>query len=637
VARTADVVPPGTDTQVKEIREWTAYADTEWQPIREEAATDMRAAAGDPWDTKERRAREKANRPVLVFDEFQQYINQVVNDFRANPIGVQFSPVGDGANDDTAKFYEDHMREIEYRSNAQIHYTTAAENAVMRSYGFVRVTTRYEHERSDHQQIWIDGFPNPDLVTPDPDALSPDLLDQKRCLVRERFSFADFARRFPKAEVKSFGGDVRKLAPTWVHGDHLYVGELWEKRTTSKKLHIVGLPMSAQLPPDTPTPEPVGMFADEIEQRGGLPQGARVLRSRDVDVPRVVQVLTNGLEILDEREWRGKYIPVVGCFGRVLYIPAADGGSERIILSMIRLARDPYMLYCYYRSTEAEIVGMTPKFPWFYYEGSLAPDQEKLLQKANREPVTAIKVKPQIQGMPAGTVTPPPMRQPYEPPIQAFEIGGESARRGIQAAMGWTALPTDAQRVNNKSGTALKHIESTGQRGMYHFRDHYQLMVRGVGVICEDLIDKYLDTPRNVGVRRKDGTSEVQRINDPNVKGSVSTKGTHLTTVSTGPAFDSQRQEASDFADTLAQLSPQVFSILGPLIVKLKNLGPIGDEIAELLEAMQPPAVHALKQAKKQKDPKVLASQLAQATQRLQQLEQIASQMHQALQGDQAK
>jgi hypothetical protein len=107
--------------------------------------------------------------------------------------------------------------------------------------------------------------------------------------------------------------------------------------------------------------------------------------------------------------------------------------------------------------------------------------------------------------------------------------------------------------------------------------------------------------------------------------------------VSTGPAFDSQRQEASDFADTLAQLSPEVFSILGPLIVKLKNLGPIGDEIAELLEAMQPPAVHALKQAKKQNDPKVLAQQLAQATQRLQQLEQIASQMHQELQGDQAK
>lgn len=638
MARATSSEVPTNDTQVKEIREWTAYADREWLPIRDEAGIDMRAASGDPWDPKERKARERANRPVLVFDEFQQYINQVVNDFRANPIGVQFSPVADGATDDTARFYEDKMREIEYRSNAQIHYTTAAENAVMRSYGFVRVTTRYESERSANQDIWIDGFPNPDLVTPDPDAVSPDLADQKRCLIRERYSFADFKRKWPGAKVQSFGSDVRRLAPKWVHADHLFVGELWEVRTTPKKLSVVALPQLQPLPQGQPAPDPVGLFDDEIAARGGLPQGARVLHTRTVDVPRVVQVITNGLEVLAENPWAGKYVPVVGCLGRVLYIPGDDGSSERVILSMIRLARDPFMLYCYYRSTEAEIVGMTPKFPWFYYEGSLAPDQAKLLQKANKEPVTAIAVKAQIPGLPPGTPTPFPSRNPWEPPIQAFEIGGESARRGIQAAMGWTALPTDAQRVNNKSGTALRHIESTGQRGMYHFRDHYQLMVRQVGVVCEDLIDKYLDTPRNTGVRRKDGTSEIIRINDPQVTGATSTKGSHLTTVSTGPAFDSQREAASDFADTLAQMSPQVFQLLGPMIVKLKNLGPLGDEIVELLEAVQPPAVQALRDAKKKKDdPQVLQRKLSQAMMQLQQLQQIASQMHQALSTDAAK
>jgi hypothetical protein len=57
------------------------------------------------------------------------------------------------------------------------------------------------------------------------------------------------------------------------------------------------------------------------------------------------------------------------------------------------------------------------------------------------------------------------MRQPYEPPIQAFEIGAESARRGIQAAMGWSALPTDAQRINNKSGTRSSTFSRPGSRG----------------------------------------------------------------------------------------------------------------------------------------------------------------------------
>jgi hypothetical protein len=322
VARTADVVPPGTDTQVKEIREWTAYADTEWQPIREEAATDMRAAAGDPWDPKERRAREKANRPVLVFDEFQQYINQVVNDFRANPIGVQFSPVGDGANDDTAKFYEDKMREVEYRSNAQIHYTTAAENAVMRSYGFVRVTTRYESCRAP--QSARSGSTASQIPTW---SRRTRTRSRPTCSTRSAAWCASASRsrtssaRWPKAEVKSFGGDVRKLAPTWVHGDHLYVGELWEKRTTSKKLHTWGCRCRRSSRQTPRRRSRSACTTTSSSSAAGCPRGLACCARDDVDVPHVVQVLTNGLEVLEEREWRGKYIPIVGCFGRVLYMP----------------------------------------------------------------------------------------------------------------------------------------------------------------------------------------------------------------------------------------------------------------------------------------------------------------------------
>ena len=36
-------------------------------------------------------------------------------------------------------------------------------------------------------------------------------------------------------------------------------------------------------------------------------------------------------------------------------------GPQRIIMSMTRLARDPYMLLCYIRSCQMELVGMTPK------------------------------------------------------------------------------------------------------------------------------------------------------------------------------------------------------------------------------------------------------------------------------------
>lgn len=620
------VTPTGADPKVKEFIDWFSYAENEFDENRREGATDMRVVSGDPWSERDRQQREKANRPVVTFDEIGQYINQVVNDVRANPIAVKFSPVGGGASEASAQFYQDKMREIEYRSNAQVHYTTAFENAVSRGYGFVRVTTRYEHERSANQDLWIEGFPNPDLVTPDPDALMPDLSDQRRCIVRQPYTHDEFRRRFGKnAKITTFGRDQIRSAKQWVDVDRVYVGEVWEIDSVQKRLLIIAPPVEAMATPQANVVEPIGVFEDEL-QDGKLPAGYTLLTERKADVPVVKQYLTNGLELLGEpRKWAGKYIPIIGCFGKIMYLPDGAGGSKRTLASMVRLARDPFMLYCYYRATEAELVGMTPKFPWFIYEGQLDPAQLKLLQKSNKVPVTVIQVKPTLPGVPPTVLVPPPQRNPYEPPIAALEVGAESARRAIQAAMGWTPLPTQAQRQNEKSGVALKRIENASQRGSFHYVDHYQGMIRHVGIVCEDLMDKILDNARSTGVRTQNEESSSVRINDPRVPESVSTKGSHLVTVSTGPSADSTREAASEFADILmnSPLAPRI----GDLVVKLKQLGPIGDELADRLT---PPEF--AKQGKDGKpDAKQLMMQLAQSAARLKQLEGVAASMKQAL------
>jgi hypothetical protein len=54
----------------------------------------------------------------------------------------------------------------------------------------------------------------------------------------------------------------------------------------------------------------------------------------------------------------------------VLYVD--EGAASRQILSMTRLARDPYMLYCYIRTCEAEAIGGVPRATWVGYEGQFA-------------------------------------------------------------------------------------------------------------------------------------------------------------------------------------------------------------------------------------------------------------------------
>lgn len=198
--------------------------------------------------------------------------------------------------------------------------------------------------------------------------------------------------------------------------------------------------------------------------------------------------------------------------------------------------------------------------------------------------------------------------------------------------MGISPLPTSALRRNEKSGKALERIEASQQKGSYHFVDSYLTMIEACGVVIEDLMDKIYDTARDVGIRSEDDQALIVRINDPNAKEFISTKGDHEVTVSTGPPSDSEREAASEFADSLVAI-PAVFAQVADLIVKLKNLGPIGDQIAERLTPQQ------YRQAAKdgKLDPQAMAQELAGAKQQLAELSQAASAMKQALETEQAK
>lgn len=573
-----------------EIRTRFDYAAKEWEDTRREAEIDMQYVSGNPWSSKDRKQREDAGRPCLSLDELGQYFNQVINDVRSNPRGAQFAPTSMGADEQTAQFYGDKMREIEYRSQAQIAYTTAFQDCVHRSYGWVKVNTKYESERSFNKDIWIEDVPNPDLIVPDPDATRPTSSDMQYLFELYTRTKEEFIREFPDAKITDFSGDVATLAPKWIDGDHIQLAKYWKVETETKKLYLLQPPAI----PGQPPPEPVAFYDDELEQ---MPEGAQVLATRSVDVPSVCMYLTNGVEILKKPgqtekkiKWPGSTIPYISCFGMILYVN--DGsGIRRKILSMTRLARDPMMLYCYYRTSEAELVGMTPKFPYFVRRGSLKPKELENLQKSLHEPVAVIQVEGLNDTMPPGTLPEFPVRNPFEPAIAALEAGAEAARRAIQAAMGVSFLPTQAQRQNQKSGVALKQIESSGQKGSFHFVDHYEAMIQEIGVKVEDLMDKILDNARDTGVRDAKGEAKMVRINDPNHPESISTEGKYAVTVSTGPATASTQQAAEDFVDSLVANIQPIAAIAGPKVaaailglgVKLKQLGPLGDEIADVI------------------------------------------------------
>jgi hypothetical protein len=615
------------------------YAVDRWGKIRRARQEDMRHVSGDPWEPKEKRARQDAMRPVPACDEIGQYLNQVTNEVEVNPRAMRFSPVGFGANDKTAQFYADKAREIEYRSKAQQHYAKAFQNMVEGSYGYVKVKTEFVTDRpAGPQDAWsafdrrmvIEGVPDPDCVYPDPDFLDRTGRDWDWLFEIESVSRRDFKRAYPKAEIQNFSPELVKYAKGWISGtgetQKLQIASYWEVDRSAKRM-IEAWNITN---PENGGAEVYELYSDDPLLKKAAKFGKKI-DEREVDDPTVWQYRTNGVEILKKTKWITKSIPYAAFFGKMIWLDLGSG-PELMIFSMTRLARAPNMLLAYYLACEAEMIGMTPKVPWWVWKGSLDPKNAKKVQRANHEPVAFIEVDVTMnQAGGNGQPTPSlPQRLPFEPPIQAIEIAKESAKRSIQAAMGLTPLPTSMQRDNPKlSGRAMDKFRDAGQLGSYHFMASYNGGIERIGEIIEEGIpvihDRAGETPvldnqkrpQNIFINANKLPEGAERPEDA----LPSVDGLHAVTIDVGPADASARQQSSDFVDTFVQAPffqmlppPMALQILS-LLVKLKNLGPIGEEIADLLHPPEQEGQEQMVPAAKLQEAVQMGEQVIQALQ----------------------
>lgn len=615
---------PTKTPQLKEIRERYEYARSEWHEIRTQAAKDMQYVKGNPWDEDDLEVRE--DRPTIAPEEMSQYRNQVTNALRANPRGMKFQPAGGGASAKSAEFYQGKAREIEYRSHAVEAYITGAENTLQRSYGYWRVQTRYESPRSPNQELWIESFPDPDVVLPDPDAKRRTSEDMKFCFVLETMPRTEFKRKWPKAKVTNFGDYVSRYKDWVIGARDIQVAESWSIDTYARKLFAV---MVSTRHPQTGAEElgqkPMFAFEDEIPAiQKQASRGVRIVSSKElrtVDYPEVKLKITNGLEILHEQDWKGKYIPIVSIYGPILYVP--EGGQvKKTILSMTRFGRDPWKAYCYASCQELEVLGMVPHGSVVAHEGQLAGHEDDW-EESLHSPKLVLYYKGRTPGMNATDERlPPPSRLEYTQGeyLQAVQMTKEGYRRAIQAAMGSNFLPTQAQRINDKSGKALDKIDEAATQGTYHFVDAYEDGIRHTGVIIEDLVDKIHDYTGDTGWMDSKLEAKSVRINDPQDPEAFSTRGDHLVTVTTAPSSDSEYDAAQKVLEHLVAQVQTIAEICGKdaaaaLLahsVQMLNLGPMGEELSDIL----------MPQSFKTKDGKPPDPQLLQAQAQIQQMQQ---------------
>lgn len=660
------------DTLLETIRQRFGRAEEAEKAIRAAANKDLRFLTGDQWDEGEPEARKKNGRPALVINKLPPFVDQITNEQRKNAPGVKVSPVGGGADKETAEIYEGIIRHIEYASQADVAYDTAFDYAVSSSFGYWRYTTEYADERSTRQEIRVTRIPDPAAVLFDTDCQEVDCSDAMWAFVFTRMSKDEFKRRYPKSEAaqSNFAPVGGFSAPGWIRNDDIIVAEYWQVELEEKKLlmyrgipapdeddystdappaaaqgNIPTIPAAgaaapgaqpgaqpgppAQTPQRAPDADEEGYVVRGFYEDEEVPEEFEPLDDEDtgeqlgrtVEIHHVWRYDTNGHELLGKpKAWAGKYIPIVPTFGKERIVEGV-----RSLRSAIRGALDPQQLYNFYKTGEAEVIQQTPKNP---YVGVLGQFKTMQMQwaEANRTPHAYLEYDPVAVG---GELAPPPARQQYEPATQALTIGAAAANEDIKATTGLFDPSRGQANPNADSGVAIGLLQQQGETSTYHFFDNFvRAMWHGYRILI-DLIPKIYDTPQVVRIIRPDDEEELVQINrmftgqDGKRRRYDLSQGTYSVVTSVQESYATRQLQAQAELGNLAKNDPQQLPLWADLYVKNLNMGPIGDEIADRLMPAQ-----FRQQAN---NPQVLQQQAAQLAQQNQALTEQIHQLSQII------
>ena len=569
-------VPARDDDKMATMRHRLKMAQSAYSDSREDELDDLRFMAGSPdnqwqWPADVLATRGSVQgqtinaRPCLTINKLPQHVRQVTNEQRQNRPSGKVIPADDNADVQVAEIFNGVVRHIEYMSDADVAYDTACDNQVTYGEGYIRLLTEYCNDETFDQDIRIARVRNSFSVYMDPTIQDPCGADAEWCFITEDILKEEYERMFPDATpistLYSQGVGDQGIS-SWLQEDTIRIAEYFYNTYEKATLHLY---------PDNQT-----AFRGTPQDKQLMAMFGKPIRSREVDRKKVMWMKTNGFDVLQEREWAGKWIPVVRVIGNEWEV---DG--QMYISGLVRNAKDAQRMYNYWTSQEAEMLALAPKAPFIGYGGQFE-GYEMQWKTANTTNWPYLEVNPDVTDG-AGSVLPLPQRAP--PPLP--QTGLIQAKMGAADDIKGTTGQYDASlgmQGNERSGKAILAREKQGDVGTYHYVDNLARAIRHITRQIVDLIPKIYDTQRIARIIGVDGEVDmvkfnpsqpeaVKEIRDPQTGGMIEkiynpSVGTYDVMVTTGPGYMTKRQEALDAMSQILQTNPQLWAVAGDLFIK---------------------------------------------------------------------
>lgn len=566
-------------------KERFAYAIERASHNRTRQKEDIRFAASSPddpwqWEQATLQARRLHNRPILTINKLPLHIRQVTNDIRQNRPQVRYRPADDKADPEVADILNGVARHIEAHSQADMAYDCCVLNQVTHGEGYFRVLAGYVSDTAFDQDIFIKCLDDPFRVHLDPDRQDPVGSDAKWGFIDDDMSEDEFTKQYPDADPVDwkYAADT-----TWFPGEkRIRVVEYFEIEEEEKKLFLWANG-STSFEGDK---MPMGVYMGELP-----------VKERKSTKCKVVWRKLNGQEVLDEKEFPSKYIPIIRAVGNEWKV---DG--KTYISGIVRNAKDSQRMYNVAQSAIVERVLLAPKAPWTASVEAIK-GYEGVWQTANTDPHSFLPFNGLDE---AGNQIPKPERtQPatVEPGLSQIAMG---ASDDIKAETGQFDASL-GQKSNETSGKAIMARQREGDTATFHFVDNFGQAVRHLGVIILDMIPRVMDTKRIAKILGEDGdmaTAEldpelpqalrevrgddgaIKRIFNPNV-------GFYDVYTTTGPSYTTRRVEAAEAMNMMVQANPDLWGVIGDQIVKAQDW-PGAEDMAERLKLTLIPPVQEM-------------------------------------------
>ena len=617
---------------------------------------DLRFYAGEQWDDDLLKSRAGTTvgqgtnqqvvpaRPSLTINKTREPVRQVLNSERQSDLGIELIPADDwgettGPIDHTEiELREGLVRRIQRDSEAADARTWAFSRSAIAGRGYWLVMTRFAPGKTWDQEIYIDRIYNQASVLLDPAHEQPDGSDADWGFYGANVSWEAYKAEYPSTAAKrnivsSIDNDAewRALgdeAPDWFIGE----GDTRAVRVMNY-YYTVRESKELALMPD-----------GSVQWVKDLPEGAKPEQTRRVVSKSIKWAKIDGLQVLEETDWPGHWLPIIKVVGEELQ----PYDKERRCEGIVRPMRDPCKGNNYIISKFVEQVGLTPIPPWMMAEGQDEGFEAEYQASTTRTlPILHYNLK-DSNGTLVGA---PPFRTNVSTDVASIATGVQIFGQAIAATsvVPETALGNVDSTV--KSGRLAKMLLEQAERGTSNFLDNLVRSMRHEARVVNDLLYPIYGRPGRLA-RMVDGQNQQASvvIGKPFTMqgegkqarpmpvpgdwqpGQTPPEGAKLyqltpdadfnVAIKVSKNFETRRQEIAQTLAEVISASPEQMQVIGDLLWKYFDL-PEHEEIAKRYKVLLLPQIQQML-AGDQPIPPALQAKFEQMAQMIQALTPLA-------------